>query len=171
MSTIDNETSPEIELLNLGDAVLAHLAEALQLEKLSFDDNQECVVTIDEKYVALMYLDAQDTRSIIINIPLGYLPKNSQREPLLLKLMSGNYCWSLTEGGTLGVDQSTNQISLCYLVPLPLPDAADIVGIMQKLVAVSNYWMGKITEACTEGVQNNSVPYQNPMSEMMMLRI
>lgn len=142
-----SDSASDANPIAAADQLLACLSDALQCDRLQFDENNACTVTIDDKFVVLMYLDALVTRSLILNLPLGYLPHNAQREPLLYRLMAGNYCWGLTEGGTLGLDEASDQISLCYLVPLPLAAPEQIVDIIRKLTAVGTYWMAQLAAA------------------------
>jgi hypothetical protein len=144
---------------------LKSLATALGLAELEFDDNNECVITLDERVVVAMALDL-DTQSIVLSIPLGYLPQNAQRESLMFRLLAGNHYWALTEGGTLGVDESTDLINLTYLAPLPLAEPAQFVIIVGRLVSAANYWLDKIGKANAGGAA-----FSVPQSSDALMRV
>jgi len=150
MST-EEKISPELEIYAEGDAILAVLGEAMRVGELKFNDNNECVFTLAKKIIYLLYLDADNTNSIIISIPLGFLPQNDQAAPLMKEMLSGNYCWGMTNGGTLGLDPEQGQVNLNYLVPLPLTQKGQIIDIVSKLAAAAEYWQKKIAKACEGG--------------------
>lgn len=132
--------------------VLAVLGETLRLDGLAFDDENECVFTIEKRYVFIAYFDYGNTNSIILNVPLGYLPQEGgRREKLLEAMMAGNYCWGLTAGGTLGLDDTEGLVTLSCLIALPMQDKSRIVDIVARLVSSADYWMRRIEEANQEG--------------------
>jgi len=133
-----------------GSRLLSTLAKALKLEGLAFDEGNECVFVLDDRLAFVLYLDDEITQSIAINVVLGLLPQNESREEILYEFLCGNYCWNQTEGGTIGLDKTTNLITLCYLVGLPLDPAERIVEIVAKLASNAEYWVRKMTTIDTE---------------------
>lgn len=144
-----------MDIVNHADQLLTHLGSVLKLTNLKFNDNNECFFTLEKKIVFMLYLDDQEMNSIIINVPMGVLPENENRERLMYELLCGNYCWSVTDGATIGIDDETAVISLSYLVQLPLQAQGQIVDIVAKLVAVAQYWMKKIEKISNEAVRSS----------------
>ena len=116
--------------------------------KLEFDENSECVLTIDDRFAVFLYLNT-DISAIIITLPIAPLPEDESIERVMTELLCGNYAWTLTEGGTLGIDRETSLITLNFLVPLPLdpPDIAE--DILVKLLNAADFWDRKIKDLTT----------------------
>jgi len=145
-----------MDLRSHANQLLAGAAETLKLERLEFNERDECIVTFDERVVVLFSLDLEDLNGIVINVLLGALPPEGKREAVMTELLSGNYCWARTEGGTIGVDRATGVITLSYLVELPLEVPEQFSDICAKLLNVADYWMRKIEE--TGGIAPETVP-------------
>lgn len=144
-----------MDIVKHADELLNHLGSVLNLTNLTFNDNNECFFTLEKKIVFMLYLEDKEINSIIINVPMGMLPENENRERLMYELLCGNYCWSVTDGATIGVDDETSVISLSYLVQLPLHAQGQIVDIVAKLVAVAQYWMKKIENISNEASRSS----------------
>ena len=130
--------------------LLQSLAPILELtgkekDAMIFDRNNECFLTFEEKIVLMLYLD-EERNTIIINTLLGILPEDDSREEIMFELLCGNYCWNLSEGGTLGIDKETAVISLGYFVELPLDSIPLFSEIIGKLINVSDFWHRKLHE-------------------------
>lgn len=155
-----------MDIRDHGDALLQSLAEVLPLDdksKLVFDENNECFLTLDHRIVLMFYLD-EEIDTIIINILLGVLPEDDSREEIMFELLCANYCWNLTEGGTLGVDKETAVISMSYPVQLPLDPPTVFEEIIAKLVNAADFWISKLKEIAGdyEGVLDKAMhPHLN----------
>jgi hypothetical protein len=132
---------------------------ALSGDPLKLDDNNEVFITLDEKLMLMIYLD-EEVSSLILNLPLGKLPQDPSRESIMLELLRANYCWNLTQGGTLGIDRDTDVICLSYLIDLPLAEPAQMSVIISKLAAVSQHWQGVIAEM-SNGETSSPAPESN----------
>ncbi len=129
--------------------LLQQIAEELPPDALesalAFDDNDECFIALGDDLLVTLLLD-EEIRALTLTLPVRPLPEDETRETVLLELMQGNYSWSLTEGGTLGVDRESGLICLSYLVPLPLAEPAQMPQIVNKLVSVVLHWRREIAE-------------------------
>ena len=145
MEDSDSFDAGQAFLQGLGNLLKDQLAGDTQLE---FDDNSECVLAIADRFAVFLYLDT-DISAIIITLPIAPLPEDESIERVMTELLCGNYAWTLTEGGTLGIDRETSLITLSYLVPLPLdpPDMAE--DILVKLLNAADFWDRKIKDLTT----------------------
>ena len=137
-----------MDIIEHGNILLQSLTHALNLEgedkaKLVFNENNECFVSFEDRIVLIMYLD-EDIDTIIITIPLGTVPLDNSREELMFELLCANYCWNMTEGGTLGIDEATGVIAMSYLIQLPLEPVEQFERIAAKLINVADFWMRKL---------------------------
>lgn len=110
-----------------------------------FDENHECILTLEERFVVAIYLD-DEVNALYLNLPIAKLPEGDSREEVMLDLLQANYSWNLTGGGTLGVDAHSGLIVLSYLVPLPLEAPDQITSILSKLLGVVDYWKKDLEE-------------------------
>ncbi|WDP83773.1 MAG: type III secretion system chaperone [Desulfobacter sp.] len=155
-----------MDIAKHADDLLDHLGSVLNLTNLKFDDNNQCFFTLEKKMVFMLYLDDEEMNSIIINLPMGMLPENENRERLMYEMLCGNYCWGITDGATIGVDEETAVISLSYLVQLPLQAQGQMVDIVAKLVAVAQYWMKKI-----ETISQEAGVIKSPQTTANFIRV
>jgi hypothetical protein len=135
-----------MELREHANQLLASAAEVLKLENLELDQRDECIVTFDDRIVVIFSLDTDSLNGLVINVVLGSLPEGPGKAELMYELLAGNYCWSLTEGGVLGIDKSTGVIALSYLVELPMETPGQFPDVCAKLLNVGDYWIRKIGE-------------------------
>lgn len=132
-----------MEIVEHTRSLLATLRKFLDLEEgssLELNEDHECIVTIEGKFVVMFYLE-EEVNTLLIHIPLAVLPEDESREEVLFELLCGNYAWNLTNGGTLGVDKETAVITLGYPVPLPLAPPDLFADIVAKLIHAADYWM------------------------------
>ncbi len=116
----------------------------------SLDGNDEFFLTLEDRIVVMFYLE-EELNSFILTLPIAKLGDGPLREEILLELMKANFAWNMTEGGTLGLDKTTNLICLSYLVPLPLDQPTQIATIVNKLASVQQHWERALKEMQGEG--------------------
>lgn len=125
------------------------LPDALSGDPLKLTDENQCILTLDEKIIVMIYLD-ETTSTLILTVPITKLPQDVSRGAIMLELLRANYCWNLTQGGTLGIDRTTDLICLNYMVDLPLAEPAQMPQIISKLAAVSQHWMNVIADMSSD---------------------
>jgi hypothetical protein len=124
------------------EQLLATLGKKLGLGELSFNEEGSCLFVLDENKLFIIDLD-ESTRTLIISVALGMLPEEN-REEVLYDLLTANYYWMRTGGGTLGVDPENNVVLLCYLMQLPLENDMDFLFCIEKLANVADYWVERL---------------------------
>jgi len=132
---------------------------------LDFDSNDECLLTLDHKVPLMMYLE-EASRSLILNAPIGLLPAGTVREAIMLEMLQANYCWNMTEGGTLGVDRETGLICISYLVTLPLEEPSQMPSIIDKLAGIAQHWQHTLQEILSSDAED----VRGPETAGMMIR-
>ena len=151
-----------MEILSHANALLAKLSEQLPVDPggsggFELDNNNEFFLSLGDRIAVMFYLD-EDINAFILNLPLGPVPATPDRERVMLNLLCANYSWNLTEGGTLGVDRETGQITLGYLLPLPMAFPGQIIRVVEKLAAVADYWIRELAVSVSETRQLPSQP-------------
>lgn len=125
--------------------LVANLGNVIHVEGLVFDDEDNCNILIDNKILFILELD-ENAKIIIFNIVLGTLPIEG-RQNMLYELLSANFYWNKTEGGTIGIDEQTDIVTMCYLMNLPLKDDSNFELVVEKLAQASEYWIDRLLEA------------------------
>lgn len=124
---------------------VANLGKIIHVDGLIFDDDDSCIILIDNKILFILELD-EDAKTIVFNVVLGNLPI-MRRQEVLYELLSANFYWNRTEGGTIGIDEQTDIVTLCYTMGLPLENDSDFEFIFEKLANASEYWIDRLLEA------------------------
>lgn len=135
-----------MDLEKEGAKLLAVLSEKLDRADLSFDDQGSCVFVLDRKLVFNLFLD-DVTDELVIGVMLGVLPEGGTNASVLRRLLAANYYWRLTQGGTIGLDEASGMLALCYRVPLPLDEPAQVEEIVAKLAGAADHWMRELGDA------------------------
>ena len=123
--------------------LIGHVGRLAGMDELRLDQRNSCSVVFDGGILCGFYLD-EANRTVVMNLVLGGLPGNINREEIMYELLCGNYCWSLTQGGTIGIDRYTGSINLTYPLALPLADGVRFEDIVSKLVGNAAYWMRRL---------------------------
>jgi hypothetical protein len=142
--------------------VLAVIGNALRLDSLELDDENQCSFTVDDKYVFLIYFDYGGTHDMSFSLPLGFLPQGTKREQLLADLMAANYAGSMTDGGVLGIDDESSCVVLTRIITLPMEDNTQITDILGRMISVGQYWMDQIAAAQDDGDQPETGSFSGP---------
>jgi len=131
-----------MELDEYVEKLLGLLGEKIGLKDLSFNEEGSCLFVLDEDKLFMVDLD-ESTRTLILSVAMGMLPEEN-REELLYDLLTANYYWMRTGGGTLGIDPENDIVLLCYAMQLPLENDMDFLFCIEKLANVADYWVGRL---------------------------
>lgn len=131
-----------MNLTEKANELVANLGVLIQVDGLVFDEDKTCVILLDDKILFILEL-VEDLNAIIISVVLGNLPVEG-RESMLYELLSANFYWNKTDGGTIGIDDETDVVTLCYLLNFPLKDDNDFPATFEKIANISEYWIDKL---------------------------
>lgn len=127
------------------NALLDHLMQSFNIKGLAFNQDNECILTIDSKIVVLFYLN-EANNALLLNAIVDTVDTNHpQIQKLLYEILCGNFNWALTSGGTLGIDKNTGMLTLCYKYSLPV-DSATFMKTLSNLTARVEFWTKRISE-------------------------
>ncbi len=125
--------------------LVANLGKIIQVEGLVFDEEDSCIILLDNKILFILELD-EESKTIVFNIILGNLPIVGRQE-VLYELLSANFYWNRTEGGTIGIDEQTDIVTMCYVMNVPLENDSEFEVVFEKLANASEYWVNRLLEA------------------------
>ena len=140
-----------MDIRGKANELVANLGRLIRIDGLAFDQEDSCVILLDDKILFVLEL-AEDLNGVVFSVILGNLPIEG-RETMLYELMSANFYWSRTGGATIGVDDETDIVTLCYLLTFPLKDDSDFEVTFEKLANISEYWIDKLEVNPGKGVK------------------
>ena len=127
------------------NALLDHLMKSFNIKGLAFNKDNECILTIDSKIVVLFYLN-EANNALLLNAIVDTVDTNHpQIQKLMYEFLCANFNWTLTSGGTLGIDKNTGMLTLCYKYLLPV-DSTTFMKTLSNLTARVEYWTQRITD-------------------------
>lgn len=124
--------------MSLFSDLIRDFGQIIGLQDLTPDNDNECVLEIDNKIVTL---SGQGEDSLLLYATVGTLPEKN-REGAYARLLSGNYFFAETGGATLAANPATGDIQLLYGVTLPGTDAGTLSRIMENYLERLEYWSG-----------------------------
>lgn len=140
-----------MDIRGKANELVSNLGEIIKVDGLAFDEDGNCIILLDEKILFILEL-VEDFDGIIFSVVLGNLPVEG-RESMLYELLSANFYWNRTDGATIGVDDETDIVTLCYLLRFPLKDNSDFEITFEKLANISEYWIDKLLVHPGKGVK------------------
>jgi hypothetical protein len=127
-------------------AILDILGHALSLPKLQFDDGDSAAFALDNRLVIQLSLD-RVAEEIVVGVIFGIVPTDYADARFLRRLLGANYYWHQTQGGTIGLDETSGALTLAYRVGLPMLNRAQIEDIVAKLAGAADAWRSRLSEA------------------------
>ncbi|MGL4722403.1 MAG: CesT family type III secretion system chaperone [Desulfovibrionaceae bacterium] len=127
------------------DLLLEHLMGVFSIKGLSFNKDNECILTIDSKIVFLFYLD-ENAGALLLNAVVDTIDfDSSASKKIYYELLCGNYNWAYSAGGTLGIDKNTGILTLCYRYTLPIAPQV-FTDSLARVASAVEHWMKRIEE-------------------------
>ena len=130
----------------IGERLIKNFGTRLGI-KLKLDDSHSCSFEADNTLITITHLP--ETDEIVLLGDLGELP-GANREPLLMKLLQGNYLFKETHGATFSVNTESKHIVLCRLFPAASMDDYGFFALTEQFVNVAEHYARILTAKNTE---------------------
>jgi hypothetical protein len=150
-----NETGVAMDLDEEGAAFLGALAQALELPALQFGNDDSSAFALDGKLVFQLNLD-RVAEEVVIGVIFGVLPTDYGDADFLRELLGANYYWRLTQGGTIGFDETSGALALAFRVPLPMRSPAQIEDMISRFAGAADHWRQHVVAAGVSTQQPDS---------------
>ncbi|MDR0351185.1 MAG: type III secretion system chaperone [Puniceicoccales bacterium] len=102
------------------DVLLHDLGKIMNLQGLSLDSHNRCILIFDEKIVVNLELN-EITGELILYSYVAAVPFEG-KERIFEFLLESNFFWKDSKGATLSIDKQTQTIVMSYKFCLPLKD-------------------------------------------------
>jgi hypothetical protein len=140
-----------------GAAFLGALAQELSLSSLQFGTDDTSAFVLDEKLVFQLNLD-RIAQEVVIGVIFGVVPLEYADADFLRRLLAATYYWRSTQGGTIGLDETSGALALAYRVALPMREPGQIADIVARLAGAADNWRQRLVAAGTpQQVPDNSM--------------
>ena len=102
---------PNDDLRENVNAVLSRFGDGIGLQRLGLDENNNCLLSIDDSITVNIQLD-DDGDKLILFTDLGRLSEANRLE-ICEALLEANLFWGGTDGATVGLERSEGLLFLC----------------------------------------------------------
>jgi hypothetical protein len=123
------------------DEALENLAVELGLAGLALDDEDQCLIEIDDQVLLIQHFDEPELA--VLHIDLGPIPESAELE-VLRTLMVANTSWRETGGGALGLAPDSGHAVLMARLDLAEVNAERFVDRVGDLVQAAGQWARRI---------------------------
>jgi hypothetical protein len=111
-----------------------------------FDDDNSLYLDFDG--IPFVFTYSEDSEELVSQALLGTLPAaDRRRRQTLRELMEGNFCWSATAGGILGLDEENGLIGLAYRFDPLRENPVSFQETMNRQLALAEYWQKRLAAA------------------------
>lgn len=148
---------------------LEYFCTQLELDILTFDNTNNVQMHIDDMGIVLHYSEELDV--LVFNILICPIQDKNpdSKSDMLYTIMTGNYLWGQTAGGTLGIDSRTDYLCLSRIYELSENDGQNeysaLLDSFASLVGAAKYWKAFVEGVAESGttISNDHLMYSNTM--------
>jgi|SRR5690554_2369654 len=137
-------------------ALLRRLGEAIGVASLEADDDNYCLLTVDDEREISIEFDAERD-ALILSIGCGTLRQPASVETLT-ELLAANYHWIGSGGGTLSL-YGQGEVALQISVPVAQLEVEQLKDLLEALVHNAEFWCERLqAEGNGTTVEKSAVP-------------
>lgn len=127
------------------DAALAALAAELELEGLVLDEDDQCLLEIDDQALLMQHFAEGEAEAVVLYVDLGPLAPRAERAAMRALLVA-NTSWRETGGGALGLAPDSGHATLMSRLDLAGIDPDGFVDRVGDLVEAAAAWRARLAE-------------------------
>lgn len=125
--------------------IIEHLTNVLDCKGMGFDEDNTIELNIEDEMTAILFY-SDDLDALVTTIFIA--PILNEDSDILYDILCGNFMWSFTAGGHLGIDRETGLLTLQRLIVLqandaintPQEEALGFEDAFLNLVEAARYW-------------------------------
>ena len=130
-------------------SIIQELGKNINLPDLKPDEDNYCCLGFDDKIVTHIQYN-EENNIIMLFSQIGIVAKDKQAV-IYPKLLKANLFWQGTGGATVGVDDETNEVVLCYQTTFYDFDFKKFEELLEGFVNTSELWMNTL-DAVQKGI-------------------
>lgn len=125
--------------------LLSELGASVGLPDLAPDEDDYCCLGFDDKIVTHLQYNAENEILMMFS-QLGEID-DEQKNAIYPKMLKANLFWQGTGGGTIGVDDETNEVLMCYQFPIRQLDFHKFQELLESFINTSELWINTLEAA------------------------
>lgn len=128
--------------------LLTDLGQSVGLPDLAADDDDYCCLGFDDKIVThLQYNEENDV--LMMFAQLGIIDEDKQAD-MYPRILKANLFWQGTGGATIGIDDETREVLMCYQTSMNHLDFQKFQELLEGFINTSELWINTL-EAVQRG--------------------
>lgn len=135
--------------------LLNELGNSTGIPDLAPDADNYCCLGFDDKII--VHLQFNPEKEVLMLF--SQLGKIDEDKTTLLypRILKANLFWQGTAGATIGVDDETREVLMCYQVPLEFMDFPKFQEVLEGFINIAELWINTL-EAIQRGETTNPNP-------------
>ncbi|MBF0099433.1 MAG: type III secretion system chaperone [Desulfobacterales bacterium] len=121
--------------------MITDFGKNIGLPELTFDENGYLCLMFDDVVVNIEAMF--ETEQLFFYTNIGEIP-HENKEAFYEMLLTANYFFKETAGGTIGIDKNANIISLAYQLPFTSLTTNKLEKTVENFINVAENWINKI---------------------------
>ena len=147
--------------------ILTSLGLAVGLPDLKFD-GKGCARLLFDQRLAVDFEHDADAGCIHLYTVLGASPAPGSGEAMFRHLLEGNFFGTQTQGASLAIDPSRNEIILSRTVEVEATSSEDFARVIEKFLAATSHWQEQLAGSAHDEAPPDSLAQAPRMPAFMM---
>lgn len=128
--------------IDQSNQLIKNLGLKLGDQDLNFDEENVCSLYLNEEFLFLLERDPQES-VLLLSLVLGPLPATN-REEILFHLLSANFYWELSAGGTFTIDEDNEVVVLMKKLSARQLEVEALMEHIEGLCTTGTYYWNKL---------------------------
>ncbi|MEM7023131.1 MAG: CesT family type III secretion system chaperone [Pseudomonadota bacterium] len=126
------------------DGFVRSLGRHISFDDLQLDSNGVAQLSIDDN-IGLALIHRPGLPGLIVSIPIPFLKLDDGQH--LKALLQANMAWPLTRGGVFGIPVGSDQVTLCWMLPIVDHDPEQADQVLGEMVRAARTWIERAKSA------------------------
>lgn len=131
--------------------LLKQLGESVGLPELAPDEDDYCCLGFDDKIVTHLQFNAEN-EILMLFVQLGTIDEALQNT-VYPKILKANLFWQGTGGATIGIDDETHEVLMCYQTPIRILDFQKFQELLEGFINTAELWINTL-----ESIKRGEIP-------------
>lgn len=144
----------------MADRLLSDLGADMGIEDLAFDESDSCLLQFDDKTTVLVLYEGREDVLYLFSYVGVLLEDKDKANKLLMAMMSANYRWKESGGGTLSMRPGDNDVVLTRKMSVAATDIDKLKAAISEFVVAEEKWaavlLGKSPPPSVEGMPSSA---------------
>lgn len=141
--------------------LLSDLGHSVGLPDLAPDEDNYCCLGFDDKIITHIQFNAEN-EVLMLFAQLGTIDED-KTTLIYPRILKANLFWQGTGGATIGVDDETREVLMCYQIPMAFMDFQKFQELLEGFINTAELWISTLEAVQRgEGIGAHSKPMEQP---------